>query len=1002
MKAGAVCVPLDRGYPDARIENIIENVKADIILTDETNLPRLTGKARLIVVISTQFFETVVDRQLPSRIIDPVNTTAFIFFTSGSTGNPKGVVRKHAANYTAVVGTCNGYSLNSASRSFQFGSLTFIYSMNDMLATLLAGGCVCIPSEKDRVNDVSGSMKSLAVNHCAITPTVARLIDFTSIARLNPLVVGGEPATRHEMITWASRSRFMIEYGCSEVGSSTRRAVTAENYDPSNIGGYAGSGLWIVNPVDPEKLAPIGAPGELLIEGNTLASGYLNDKESSGERFIDAPPWLSSFRNSTGDRLFKTGDIVQYHFDGSIIYLGRKDTQVKLRGQRVELEEVEYHIRNCLDYEADVVAQVIEPLRAKQNPVLVGFVHFKDIHVSTYDPLILNANHHFTGAVRTFSDISDRLAKIAAQIRPMLEARLPQYMIPSFYVPLARIPLTTSGKLHRKEVDEAASRISAEDLSTFTTNENHQDGKFTEMQLQLQRVWAQVLGIQASSIGLKTNFFEMGGDSYVAIQMVALARELRVKLQVDDILRFPTLQNLATHAVFLDDHGSPKSHQPFSALSEASIDEFLNTIIFPRISFPREDVLDVFPVTAHQAKHLRNQRPRFGLYYQAMKLGNTVDLQRIRWSCEKLFQHHEILRALFIDIKSTFFQVNLRRIPLPFAQHEIDEKTLDFSSICEDDKTQATLGDCFTKFLIVHHEASSTSWLVLRISHAQFDAYCIPQLIKGLSAAILGEPLPRTCGFSALVYYREEQRRAAYKYWSNLLDGSSMTVVSESNPRSRDESKLIQVTAQRTISPPVLPNGITYSTLMCAAWGMVLSKLTGQTDVVFGRLVVGRSAALRDVDKICGLCCNIIPTRIQFQPLGKGKDLLSTMQQQVISSIPFEILHWDEIVRNCTNWQPGTPPDTTIHNEAPVEAHYLRLGDRDVYPAWILDEHEYEENLTIYAYPRNSDRLISTRTDNSKISQEGADALLQQLSESIDQLVARPEDSVGAIMRKIS
>ena len=211
----------------------------------------------------------------------------------------------------------------------------------------------------------------------------------------------------------------------------------------------------------------------------------------------------------------------------------------------------------------------------------------------------------------------------------------------------------------------------------------------------------------------------MGVDSYVAIQVVALAREVGIELQVVDILRYPTLQNLATHAIFLEDHVLPQSYRPFSALPEASIDDFLNTVIFPRISLPKEDVFDVFPVTAHQAKHLQNQRPRFSLYYQAMKLGNNIDFEPIKWSCEKLIQHHEVLRALFIEINGTFFQANLRRIPLPFARHDIDETTPNLSSICHHDKTQANLGDCFTKFTVVHQRGTSTSWLVLRLSHAQ-------------------------------------------------------------------------------------------------------------------------------------------------------------------------------------------------------------------------------------------------------------------------------------------
>ena len=573
-----------------------------------------------------------------------------------------------------------------------------------MLATLLAGGCVCMPSEKDRVNNLNGSIVSLAVNHCALTPTVTRLIDSTLISKLNPLVVGGEPTTRNEMTTWSSYCRLIHEYGSSETGSIVRRSVTAENHDPSNIGGYAGLGLWVVNPVDSEKLTPIGAPGELLVEGNRLAIGYLNKQEKSQENFINPPRWLSSFRTRTEGGLFRTGDMVRYHFDGSLIYLGRKDTQVKLRGQRIELEGVEYHIRDCLGHEVGVIAQVIAPLGAKQNPVLVVFLHFQDIHVSTCNSVILNAQCHLAGAVKTFSALKERLAEIAVNMRPKLEARLP---IPSFYIPLARIPLTASGKVHRKEVEETASRFRVEDLSAFTTVEKRQDCEFTEMQIQLQRLWAPILDVQRSSISLDTNFFEMGGDSYVAIQLVALAREFRIGLQVADILRFPKLREIATHATFLEDQNLSNAHPPFSALSEAPISGFLHTVIYPRIPVPVEDVLDAFPVTSHQAIHLRNNSPRFGLYYQAMELGDMAHFQHIKQNCEMLVQHHETLRAVFIESKGVFFQASLRKMPLPFAEHYVDEKLPDLNSICHRDRAEATLGICFTKFLFVRLRATS-------------------------------------------------------------------------------------------------------------------------------------------------------------------------------------------------------------------------------------------------------------------------------------------------------
>ena len=257
-----------------------------------------------------------------------------------------------------------------------------------------------------------------------------------------------------------------------------------------SIGRGLGSNLWIIDLEDPLRLAPIGAVGEIFIEGPIVGSGYLENATITAASFISHPSWL--LKGVVGHigrrgRLYRTGDLARYNSDGSLTYLGRQDTEVKLHGQRVELKEIEYHLRRNLPRTVEVVADII--VQDNREPTLVAFV--------------CSAEE---------SNTFQRLTEMVAGLDITLEDSLPGYMVPVAYIPVRRMPMTASGKTDRKRLREIGSSTAREEM--VYSNGSNPDQKrepSTIMERRLQGLWAQVWRVDAASIGADDHFSEPVG-----------------------------------------------------------------------------------------------------------------------------------------------------------------------------------------------------------------------------------------------------------------------------------------------------------------------------------------------------------------------------------------------------------------------------------------------------------------------------------------------------------
>jgi amino acid adenylation domain-containing protein len=329
LKAGGAAVPLDAKHPRPALQTRLEDASAHVVLTTEVRAEKFDGLAKNVIVVDDVFLN-----KLPPLIgpacdsVQPQNP-CFVIFTSGSTGRPKGVVLEHSAMVTSAEAHGSKLGLGPGARVLQFASYTFDNSLEEMFTSLQRGACVCIPSEEQRVNDLPGAIAELNANFMDLTPTVAALIKPNEVPSIKVLGLGAEPLTKALIETWRPYVRVYGQYGPSEASINSAFRNFTDGGEATNIGKAVGSVSWVIDPDNRDRLMPIGCKGELLIEGPILSRGYLNDPEKTALAFIKDPEWACT-TGLTGRRFYCTGDLVQYNSDGEMMYMGRKDSQVKV------------------------------------------------------------------------------------------------------------------------------------------------------------------------------------------------------------------------------------------------------------------------------------------------------------------------------------------------------------------------------------------------------------------------------------------------------------------------------------------------------------------------------------------------------------------------------------------------------------------------------------------------------------------------------------------------
>lgn len=356
-------------------------------------------------------------------------STAYILQTSGSTGTPKAIVVSHSSCSTALTSLISRMKFGQHTRILQFASFAFDASIFEIFAPLISGSYICMVSDSQRLDgDLAHLVRYLRVNFLLLTPTLASVLEPTEFPSLHTLVLVGKLLTRQVVERWTCirpTMRIWNAYGPAEAGFMSCVNTSVAVNEPANVGRPVGCHLFITDLLDSERLAAIGAIGELVICGENVADGYLEDLEDTSKSFCANPSWiLDSYE--TPICYYKTGDLARNYPDGSLQVLRRKDLQRKIHSQRLELSEIECQIMNCYRIHGMVV-ELFSP------STLIAFLKIEKSH-GTYTGILP------PGAFE--SGFLDRLAN-------SLRLVLPLYMVPSAYVPIRYFPTNASGKTDR-------------------------------------------------------------------------------------------------------------------------------------------------------------------------------------------------------------------------------------------------------------------------------------------------------------------------------------------------------------------------------------------------------------------------------------------------------------------------------------------------------------------------------------------------------------------------
>ncbi|KAJ6144093.1 hypothetical protein N7470_007988 [Penicillium chermesinum] len=586
LRAGGAFVLLDPSHPLDRLKDMCADTNVTMVLCfkDDTET---TGQLNVPICVIDVNSEEAPWRHETGEVTATAQFTnlAYVAFTSGSTGKPKGIQIEHGQYCSSAAAHAKAWSIGAESRVFQFASYAFDGSIMEMVTTLLEGGCVCIPSEEERHNSLVQAFSIFQANFICLTPSVLKSLDPRDFPTLKNLLVTGELTPQQELDRWADQVQMTITYGPTEcsVACAVHEHVSKVS-DPRNLGRPMGCHLWLVDPNDITRLVPVGEVGEICIEGPIVGRGYLNTPDQNRTTFYHDLPWLSVTQR-LNSRVYKTGDLGRYNEDGSIYLLGRKDLQVKIRGQRIELGEIEAQLSRKLQHARDIIVDVVQ--HSEGDALLVAFLHTPSGSQS-----------------RGLLPSSDTFSNLCSKLREDVKASLPEFMIPTLFLPVANLPLTATGKVDRHYLRSLVHGLSVDALDRYIGNKDKRR-PLTDREQRLHGAVAQALAISPQRIGMDDDFFVLGGNSLTAMKLVSLGRERDLWFTVADVFAYSQLSMLNSVA----EDAAPEAQiqlvepSPFALMPGIRDSEsFVRDIIAPKLPFTRpEEIVDVLPATDMQS-----------------------------------------------------------------------------------------------------------------------------------------------------------------------------------------------------------------------------------------------------------------------------------------------------------------------------------------------------------------------------------------------------------------
>ena len=875
LKAGGAYLPLESTYPQERLRFMMEDTSANILITEESLLSlanNLLSQQRdaatqgiaPMQVVCLERERQALSQQPETTPRSPVVThnMAYVIYTSGSTGRPKGVVINHASAVLMAQWAGDYFTAAQLSGVLASTSICFDLSVFELFAPLSTGGKVILAdnalalsvlpaaSEVTLINTVPSAMAELV--RSGSVPSGVRTVNLAGEALPGELV--------EQLYDLETVQEVVNLYGPSEDTTySTYALIERGQARAPEIGRpLANTQAYVLDAMG--QPVPAGVTGELYLGGEGLGRGYFNRPELTAERFVPNP-----FAQNGGARLYRTGDLVRYREDGTLEYLGRIDHQVKVRGYRIELGEIESALRRH-EQVRDAVVVVREDRRSDKRVIAYVVMHGEQV-----------------GA--------EEEKAIARELRTWMKERLPDYMTPQGFVLLPHLPLTANGKVDRKALpawqeDESASREVREPQSV------------TEKAV--ARMWREVLGVER--VSMRDNFFEAGGHSLLATRMMSQVRKrFGVEVSLRSFFEGATVEGLAQLITL-----ARKSAQ----VSDASTIKPALRIDNPPLSFAQQRLW-----------FLHQLEPDNTAYNMpaATRLTGKLNIDALEQSLTEIISRHEVMRTIFGMEDDEPVQIILPaqpvRIPVVDLTHlSASEREAEATRLATVEAQQPFDLSCgpLIRFSLLRLGAEEHT-LLLTMHHIIFDGWSIGVLIDELTALYRAYNSGQDSPLAALpvqyadyaIWQREwlqgEVLEEQLSYWrKQLAEAPEALNLPTDKPRPAVQtingaSSLFQLSAAQVASLKALAQeeGATLYMVLLAAFQVLLSRYTGQTDVTVGAVVANRNRA--EIEGLMGFFVNMLVMRGDLSSDPNFREYLGRVREVALEAyahqdVPFEVL----------------------------------------------------------------------------------------------------------------
>ncbi|QSQ19553.1 amino acid adenylation domain-containing protein [Pyxidicoccus parkwayensis] len=875
LKAGGAFVPLDASQPSERLGFMLADSAAPVLITQESLADELPSRGELLVLLDAD--APLLERQsvdAPDARVT-ADSLAYVIYTSGTTGRPKGALLHHGGLRNTAVAAARALRLRPEDRVLQFASPGFDASVWEVFSTLSAGATLVLAPRERLLPDapLRTLLREQHVTAATLTPSVLAQLETEGLDSLATVVSAGEALPLDVARRWASGRVLLNAYGPTEVTvcAAITPAALASDVRTITLGRpWPGTCLYVLD--EALQPLPIGVPGELFIGGAGVARGYLNRPDLTSERFVP-----DAFSGVAGARLYRTGDKARWLESGELEYLGRLDSQVKVRGVRIELGEIEAVLaRHPEVREAAVVLRSL----GDAEPQLVAYV----VPSSAPRPELRPGDGAQASALLSSLDG----APSSSALRAWLRERLPDALVPSAVLSLSALPLTSSGKLDRK----ALSALPVEEAHAEAGSGEAPRGPVEEL---LAQLFCNVLGVE--SVTRDGHFFELGGHSLSATRLVARVRQsFGVELPLATVFATPTVAGLARALAEL---------QRSSAASLPA----------PTRLPPGETAAPSF--AQERLWFLHQLQPGLRAYHipEAVELHGALDVTALESSLHLLLERHPVLRSVFPDSDG---RPRLAVSDLPSRALHVEDVSgqASLSARLREEATRPfSLEEGPLYRFRVFRLAPEHHVLQLVLHHIVVDGLSMEVLLRDMTLAYaafhsqqapalpspaLDYPDVAAWQRTSAVRAREE---AHLDYWKQQLAGAPSLlalptdrtrppVLTDKGAFSRHHS--LPAPLAQALGELCRRHQVTPFMALYAAFAALLHRYSGQDELCVGTPVAGRTHPA--TEELVGLFINTLVLRTQVDPRAPFSTLLASARATALDAFAHQEAPFERIV----------------------------------------------------------------------------------------------------------